>query len=221
MAYPEQYSPSTTDEIFYDNFETDIKGLDFREVAYPLPGRQLPKDLSKYAFTAVMPKETDIAKVRSDIGFPITYDFRISSGIMPAPTPRVLYMDTGLAIGLVHKDFVIGIAGASLDNTNPRSRLTVKQIQSWGVKPESRDAYKDSGLHGGFLWRHTMVRAWAQLAINNGIQEIAIQGASNNSSAHPSGPSFPRFLNRYDQVAQDLGFKLELSSGNFIYPVFS
>jgi hypothetical protein len=215
MATPEKYkSFPSVNETLFDSFEADVTALDIEGLAVPMPGRQLPDSLARYSLAPIMPVDSDASAVRTDTSYPITYDFRLPPGISPAPGYRSSYLDTGLAIGLVFNKQVVGIAGASVQSFG--NRLDIKQIQGWEFKPQSREEYRDSGLYGGFLWRHTLVTAWVALAYKHGLNEVAIQSAVNNRSAHPSGPSFPRYLDRYDQVAEDMGFMVDLQTGNFV-----
>ncbi|MEX1995154.1 MAG: hypothetical protein WD887_00040 [Candidatus Saccharimonadales bacterium] len=217
---PEKYNSSPLiNEALFDSFEVDVTTLNLKDLVVPIPGRQLPDSFVDYSLAPIMPIDSDVEAVRSDTSYAITYDFRLPPGISPASGYRSSYLDTGLAIGLVFRSHVVGIAGAAVQPTAVNHRLNIKQIQGWEFKPLSREDYKESGLYGGFLWRHTLVAAWTALALKHGLEGVAIQSAVNNRSAHPSGPSFPRYLERYDRVAIDMGFQFEPETGNFVLDI--
>lgn len=130
------------------------------------------------------------------------------------------WLDTSFAIGLAYEGTLSAVASA---HTTPEGYLRIAQIQAVAPPPDQEKGIDkfSSGLHGGFLWRHTLVRAWLQLAQQLGVKKVEILAASNNEWANSNQPkNHKRFLAGYDQVAQDLGFTKN-DNGNWELPVDS
>lgn len=114
------------------------------------------------------------------------------------------WLDTSIAIGLVYEGTLSAVAGA---HTTQDGHLRIKQIQCVAPPPDSErgiDKYS-SGLHAGFLWRPTLVRAWLRIAEELDISTVEILGARNNIYSNQPG-GLKRLLAGYDRVATDMGF---------------
>lgn len=119
-------------------------------------------------------------------------------------------LDTAQAIGLVFDDSLIAVAGAGVDL---EGRLRVQQLQDvTGVNKGQGSDYYKTGLHNGFLWRDTLVRAWEELGGIIGVETAVVQSHQNNKYDIVQRDGY----NAYDAVAQRLGYYQDSESKDWI-----
>lgn len=132
------------------------------------------------------------------------------------------WLDTGFAIGLVYEGTASAVASAFV--TYDRT-LRISQIQAIAAPPDPSDEkskYK-SGLHGGFLWRDTLVQAWIEVAREIGVSTVEIEGAANNQWLDQKDGQDDRtelewqqqFFDGYDRVAERMGFSYNEQTRNW------
>lgn len=191
------------EKALVENFSAMVNSVELGDVLELAPDRaKPPKSMDKYrlvplnieygqytnsAMAAAMRIE-DVAGVR----------FNYNGDNRPP------WLDTSYAIGLVYDGTLSAVAGA---HTTKEGHLRISQLQCVAPPPDPKkgiDKYS-SGLHAGFLWRPTLVRAWIQLAEELGISTVEILGAVNNPYSNRS-ENLERFLIGYDKVAEDMGF---------------
>lgn len=125
------------------------------------------------------------------------------------------YLDSSFAVGLVYRDRLSAVAAA---HHTPEGHLRIVQIQS--VAPPAK-APKDkyaSGLHGGFLWRDTLVETWIGIANELGVSHVEILGGMNNKWRDDTGLYAQRdagLIAGYDRVAKRMGFTFDEESSNW------
>jgi hypothetical protein len=129
------------------------------------------------------------------------------------------WLDTSLAIGLRYKHELVAIAGLC---QTLAGRCSVTQLQGVPNQPERiiskppRKPY-ETGLHGGFLWRHTLANGAIAVAKAMDFPTIEIQGSTNNMWLNGQAEIPERNYEThkmqvqqlylgYDQVAADLNF---------------
>jgi len=120
------------------------------------------------------------------------------------PYHRRVYLDAQYSIGLVKDDRLIAIASAGV--VKGSTALKVVQIQDVTSLRRGDEDYFRSGLHAGFLWRDTLVRAWESIAVQLGVTGIAVQGYANNAWPLISGNRDRGYYAAYDAVADRNGY---------------
>ncbi|HEX5455843.1 MAG TPA: hypothetical protein VFW77_00570 [Candidatus Saccharimonadales bacterium] len=204
------------EKALFEDFSSVVERMELTDAIELAPGRtKPPKSLGRYQLVPLKIESSQFTnsavsaamRVEEIAGVKFSYEGKRNQ----AP-----WLDTSFAIGLVYEDTLSAVAGA---HTTPDGHLRIKQLQCVAPPPDSDkgiDKYS-SGLHAGFLWRHTLVRAWLQLAEELGISTVEILGATNNVYSNQP-ENLPRFLVGYDTVAADMGFTKN-EAGNWELPV--
>jgi hypothetical protein len=173
------------------------------------PGRQAPpRNLDDYELVALETKAknyrhssktaTGLAEVSG-----VNFNYK-GMGTKP-------YLDKSFAVGLVYRGTLSAVAAAGIKQDR---HLSIAQLQSVAppANPDKGVGKYDSGLHGGFLWRDTLVQAWTEIARKLGVSVLEVQGAVNNRWLGDEDDSddyvewYERFIKGYDEVAERMGF---------------
>jgi len=111
--------------------------------------------------------------------------------------------------------------GAGVDQKNADPILQIVQLQGLVELMENFDGkeefYKNSSLHGGLLWRDTLVQAAIEVARKIGVRQVGIVAAHNLSYANQY--TIERYQKGYDEVALRMGFEREPILGNFVLEI--
>ena len=206
-------------------FNEAVDRINLENIAVIEPHRKKMRQLPNFSLQPVRVKET---------GFPNTLKFG-GYGVPVDPTIRVRYgqeghapyLDTPMAVGLVHKDTLAAIAGAGIDTKTNSLRITQLQAVNTAHDPTDPKAKYKTGLHSGLMWRDTLVQAWKEIAADIGIQQIEIQSWLDNdwlyvedSNSDPERPKEedPLYLS-YDAVAQRMGFTEDPTTKHWIHKI--
>lgn len=111
------------------------------------------------------------------------------------------YIDASYAIGLVYRD---GLRAVAAGYVTDQAALKIIQIQCVDTVRRPLEQKYVTGLHGGFLWRDTLVSAWEEVGRQIGVR----QGQIPDAAHHPwkfSG-ELKRFEVGYDEVAVRMGY---------------
>lgn len=196
------------------DFTELVAGLSLASLAVTMPNRSLPKTIDRYRLVAL---QSQVRFARHS-ATPCGYSYTLPEGTTtPEQTGNKardgIYLDTGLAIGLVYDGVLRAVGGAAV--VGPM-RVEVRQLQS--AKPSTAEAADSkgrfrSGLHAGFYWRDTLVNAWLNIASKVNVDTVDIQSAGNNGWLNAQRNQ--QFVEGYDHVAQRLGFSLNLLTKNW------
>ncbi len=222
-AGPEERALAAT---FYDS----VWAIDLDEVLHLQTDRaKPPRNLGDYKLAPLRTKTYRHSSLPTASWVEQPYGIEFSyRGKKDAPP----YLDSSFAIGLCYKDRLSAVAAAHL---TPEGALRIVQLQSVSppVKnPETKPAVStaqqitlankyESGLHGGFLWRQTLVQSWIKLAGELGIPTVEIQGWKNNKWREPAAGEDRAEIQRrlwtsHDGVAESMGFVFDPASNNWI-----
>jgi hypothetical protein len=163
-------------------------------------GYREPEDLDQYALVPITGSlsQTHTSTTRAGFSCDLPEGFIVSYKGNAKPC-----MDTMFGVGLGFNEVVIALAAGCIPYEGPL-RLRIDQIQ--GLVTDSQKSYK-RGLQGGFLWRDTLVHAWAAVARRLNIGILEIQAAENNfwwMSAKDRQDQMKRGL---DDVAERMRFR--------------
>ncbi|OGL38937.1 hypothetical protein A3J32_00230 [Candidatus Saccharibacteria bacterium RIFCSPLOWO2_02_FULL_46_7] len=195
-------------------FDDLVGELALNQIVHLVENRtSLPKNLRLYGLVPFSSKKNGTCSTLETSA----WSYNWLNGIIP-PT-ELPYLDTGLAIGLTFKGRLSAVAGAGINRDE--KALQIKQIQGTVVvdreecanEAERRSRYKMSGLHGGILWRDTLVEAWIEIARRLGIELVQIRGAANNG--YRTEVRKDRLIKGYDIVAYRMGFQYDEETLNW------
>jgi hypothetical protein len=196
----------TAERRLKDGFSALVERLDLPALIQLTPDRvKLPRNIGDYSLAPVVssnPKNHSSESPATSVDMPdnVTPHYGFE-GKRP-------YLDAGLAIGLIYRDTLAAVASACTTNIG-----NIRIVQLQGVyRTESRAKNYKSGLHGGFLWRETLVRAWIEVGSQLGTPALEIQGSRNNRWIALAKSE--RLWQGYDRVAKGMGFK-PVARGNW------
>lgn len=119
-------------------------------------------------------RSTEIEGDGIPIDSPLEPYYRTTLGVRPE-------LDSRFAIGLEYRSYVVAVASAGVDYDG---NLFINQIQACLRRERGREGYErfmhESGLHHGFYWRGTLVRAWEIVAGQIGCPAVVIQSHVNS-----------------------------------------
>jgi hypothetical protein len=112
-------------------------------------------------------------------------------------------LDSSFGIGLLYKGALSAIASAHITE---QGNLRIVQLQ--GAPKPSHRPKANSGLHGDFFWRDSLVKAWMEVAKKLQVATIEIKSTLNNEliDKYSELEEVERSLADYDQVAKRMGF---------------
>ena len=195
-------------------FEQTVENLYFQELAVIPTGRKRPRSIEQFSFLPLVCKAKDRPSLHTAYkyapipeGIKTTYESDVDPGGVP-------WLDTRFTIGLARNRWLVAVAAAGVEKQN--GSLIIKQLQDVSGTSRRRDAKEhfSTGLHDGFLWKDTLVAAWATVAMELGIgRQLTIQSSVNNDWA------YERRLPHYDELAQRLHFTRVNSEDNWRKPL--
>ncbi len=184
-----------------DHFPEIVDGLVLPDLAVVSKTRDDIRDLDKFRLIPLIPNYNALNHPSMD---PIGYDVKLPRNVTcNYELSHRPYLDTRNALGLVYDDRLIAVAGAGIRRYD--QTLLIKQIQDVsGVTKllATKKEFYSTGLHNGMDWRQTLVRGWEQIAVDLGLNKIAIQGHKNShwSAVQDNGYA------AYDGVAAAMGY---------------
>lgn len=207
----ERKSWGPVEQGLQERFPALVEGMELASVIQLEPGRRAPKGLEKYQ---LVPLVTD-----RDGWYPHSTD-RAADYIKIPEEVRVHYgsegeapwLDSSYAIGLVYKDMLTAVAGG---HTTYTGNIRVTQLQGVYQDGRGRGYGYQSGLFGGFLWRHTLIQAWTAIACQLGAPAIEVLSVKNSPWRNKGPENMLELLRKgYDDVAKQMGFRRN-HRGNF------
>lgn len=116
-----------------------------------------------------------------------------------------VFVDSRFGLGLDYRQKIIAVASAGVTYDG---NLLINQLQAAPGTNRERgregwERFNQSGLNHGYLWRHSLVKAWTHIAEDIGCPAVIVQSYQN--SREPVVRE--RGKKGYDDVANDLGFR--------------
>ncbi|MGB4759052.1 MAG: hypothetical protein WBP26_03260 [Candidatus Saccharimonadales bacterium] len=206
-------SPEDREEsvaYFLEHFDEQCAALSVEACTVPMPD-QPSKPLQDYGFVALRLSAELGHQFDSEGHFGFVEDFPEGVTFYPGQAWNRVFFDAGTAIGLTHQSRLLAVGAAGI---NMSGDLLIKQLQDvTGVRRFVRDPdggshrvrnkeYYRTGLHSGFLWRDTLVRAWRHVAEMQPSKPF-VHLRSNENSPWPNVIDAGGY--GYDDVAQRNG----------------
>ncbi len=212
QRYSGYYWGPEEDSLYFD-FEGLAEKINLEDVARLQPGRKLPKNIKDYDLISIVNKGTPIHSSTFSGNY-----IKLPEGVTTnyRPENSIPYVDTSYAIGLVYRGILTALAAA---HTGVNGQLNIMQIQAVDSRASKPEKKFETGLHGGFYWRDTLVQAWIQIAQELEIGVVEIQAARN--SRWMNTEKAEQLSAGYDEVAQRMGFEKSRFSGNWTINVSS
>ena len=195
----ERRPPHPLDAELRRSFQPLLNGISFQDIATP-SGEKPIAHPDKFRLVPLLSHTPDSPTLQ-----PAGFDNQAPLDIRqtyPGTSVGMPYLDTRQAVGLVYGDWLVALAAAGIQTAD--GVLEIRQIQDvTGVKRETdKRAFYRTGLHNGFSWRQTLVKAWQEIGKGMGAKTIAVQSHTNSFWA----PVKKFGKAGYDDVAKAMGY---------------